>query len=138
MPTTEKISTPVGALRAAKTDEKQKVETMIATTTNDLAILFIYLFVGVSWWYLIYIVLFYVPLVMKNISVLPISYIGDARALFLCFLWWLWRLLYLEVEKFCHILIFIHSFVLLDLVIEIKLLNLVQICFVIVWNKHIS
>jgi len=32
-----------GATRAAKADEKQKAETMRATTANDLAILFIYL-----------------------------------------------------------------------------------------------
>jgi len=33
-----------GATRAAKTDEKQKVEIMRATTENDLVILFIYCF----------------------------------------------------------------------------------------------
>jgi hypothetical protein len=41
------VGTAFGATRAAKTDEKQKAETMRATTANDLAILFIYLFIVV-------------------------------------------------------------------------------------------
>jgi len=77
-----------GATRAAKTDEKQKAETMRATTANDLAILFIYCCLLMVF----YCSAFLFPLVMKNNVILPSLYIEACKSLDPI----VWNLLYLE------------------------------------------